>query len=54
MPSYYLDLAWGNKKYLKNHLGFLLLKGLHKPNKITGGYPDGKNTKQRYHEKAYR
>jgi hypothetical protein len=46
MPMEYLDLALRDKKSLKNHLGFLLLKGLRKPNKITGGYPDGKKTKE--------
>ena len=34
--------------------GGSLLKGLPKPNKITGEYPDGKKTKQQYHEKACR
>jgi len=38
---YNLNFAPESKKYLKNHLGFLLLKGFNTIKSKTGGYPDG-------------
>jgi hypothetical protein len=41
-------------KRLEKPSGIPVIKRFTKPNKITGGNPDGKKTKAEYHEKGCR